>query len=81
MFLTDEGFFLMTSNQHTTTWPELAEGLYSFLTGRGATIEYTFDNLSIHVPSSTHPESPSALWKLNGGIRIRTTEGQGARTP
>jgi hypothetical protein len=70
----------MTSNQQTTTWPELAEGLYAFLTGRGATIEYTFDNLSIQVPSSTHPEAPSALWKLNGGIRICTTEGRGART-
>jgi hypothetical protein len=68
----------MNSNQ-TTTWPELAEGLYSFLTGRGATIEYVFDNLQISVPSSTHAESPAALWKLNGGIRIRTTENGASR--
>jgi hypothetical protein len=27
------------TNDATTTWPELAEGLYGFLTGRGATIE------------------------------------------
>jgi hypothetical protein len=67
----------MSTNQ-TTTWPELAEGLYAFLTGRGATIEYTFDNLQISVPSSTHPESPSALWKLSGGIRIRTSEAKDA---
>jgi len=73
--------FHVSTNQQTTSWPELAEGLYSFLTGRGATIEYTFDNLQIHVPSTTHADSPSALWKLNGGIRIRTTEGQGAHTP
>jgi hypothetical protein len=72
---------MTTSNQQTTTWPELAEGLYSFLTGRGATIEYSFDNMEIFVPSSTHSESPSARWKLNGALRIRTTEGQGARTP
>jgi len=71
----------MTTNQQTTTWPELAEGLYAFLTGRGAAIEYTFDNMEIFVPSSTHAEAPAARWKLNGSLRIRTTEGQGARTP
>ena len=69
------------TNTQTTTWPELAEGLYAFLTGRGATIEYRFDDLQISVPSSTHAEATSALWKLNGGMRIRTTEGEGARTP
>ena len=58
----------------TTSWPELAEGLYSFLTGRGATIEYTFDNIQVWVPSSTAHESPSAQWKINGTMRIRTSE-------
>ncbi|MBD5606495.1 MAG: hypothetical protein IAI48_15605, partial [Candidatus Eremiobacteraeota bacterium] len=57
----------MSTNQQTTSWPELAEGRYSFLTGRGATIEYTFHNIQIHVPRTTHADSPSALWKLNGG--------------
>jgi hypothetical protein len=58
----------------TTTWPELAEGLYAFLTGRGATIEYTFDNMQIGVPSSTAHDATSALWKVNGTVRIRTSE-------
>jgi len=58
----------------TTTWPELAEGLYSFLTGRGATIEYGFENVELWVPSSTHPEAPAARWKVNGTVRIRTSE-------
>lgn len=57
-----------------TTWPQLAEGLYSFLTGRGATIEYQFDNLEVTVPRDTGSESPSALWKLNGTVRLRTYE-------
>jgi hypothetical protein len=68
---------MTTTNQQTTTWPELAEGLFSFLTGRGATIEYSFDNLQISVPSSTHAEASSALWKLNGTLKIRTTEAPG----
>ena len=72
----------MTNNQQqTTTWPELAEGLYGFLTGRGATIEYNFDNMEVWVPSTAHADSPSAKWKVNGTMRIRTTEGQGAKLP
>ena len=67
---------MVENKQQTTTWPELAEGLYSFLTGRGATIEYSFDNLQVWVPSSTSHEASSAQWKLNGTLRIRTSEGQ-----
>ncbi|GAC1310655.1 MAG: hypothetical protein NVS2B3_17490 [Vulcanimicrobiaceae bacterium] len=70
---------MVESTKPTTTWPELAEGLYGFLTGRGATIEYTFENMEIWVPSSTHAESPAAKWKMNGTLRIRTSEGTGAK--
>ncbi len=58
----------------TTTWPELAEGLYGFLTGRGATIEYHFDNMEIGVPSSANANASQANWKLNGALKIRTSE-------
>ena len=58
----------------TTTWPELAEGLYGFLTGRGATIEYHFEDMVIGVPSSAHADATHAQWKLNGALKIRTTE-------
>jgi hypothetical protein len=58
----------------TTTWPELAESLYAFLTGRGATIEYGFDNMEIWVPSTAYPESPAARWKVHGTLRVRTSE-------
>jgi hypothetical protein len=60
--------------QATTTWPELAEGLYSFLTGRGATIEYSFDDMQIWIPSSTSHDATAAQWKLNGTLRVRTSE-------
>lgn len=70
---------MVENTKPTTTWPELAEGLYGFLTGRGATIEYTFDNMEIWVPSSIHSESPAAKWKMNGTLRIRTSESVGAK--
>ncbi len=57
-----------------TTWPEFAEGMYGFLTGRGATIEYGFDQLEINVPRHASDDSPKAKWKLNGTIRVRTSE-------
>jgi hypothetical protein len=65
---------MIDNRTQTNNWPELAESLYSFLTGRGATIEYSFDNVEVWVPSSTHAESPSARWKVNGTVRIRTSE-------
>lgn len=64
-----------TSTQtETTTWPELAEGLYGFLTGRGATIEYELEKLEIMVPGSAGESSPRAKWQLDGTVRIRTSE-------
>lgn len=62
-----------TQNE-VTTWPHLAEALYSFLTGRGATIEYQFENMEVTVPRDTGAGSPSAVWKLHGTIRVRTYE-------
>lgn len=58
----------------TTTWPELAIGLYDKLTGRGAEITYEFDNFEINVPSSTDADAESARWKMNGTLRIHTTD-------
>ena len=60
--------------QATTSWPELAEGLYGFLTGRGATIAYELDQLEISVPRDASDTSPRANWKLNGTVRISTSE-------
>ena len=57
-----------------TNWPQLAEGLYGFLTGRGATVEYSFDKMEIWVPGDTSHDSPQARWQVNGTLRIRTTE-------
>jgi hypothetical protein len=64
----------MNNETHTTTWPELAIGLYDKLTGRGAEITYDFDNLEISVPSSASGASPSANWKVNGMLKIRTRD-------
>jgi hypothetical protein len=56
------------------TWPDLAISLYDHLTGRGAEISYQFDDLEVHVPASTAPDSPHARWKLNGTVKITTRD-------
>lgn len=62
--------------EHTTTWPDLAIGLYDRLTGRNAEITYEFDNLHLRVPSGTGANAEHADWHVNGTMRIRTRDGQ-----
>ena len=65
---------MANTQTEVTTWPQLAEGLYGFLTGRGATIEYQFDNMEVSVPRDTGPNAPGALWRLSGTVRVSTNE-------
>lgn len=58
----------------TTTWPELAIGLYDRLTGRGAEIEYTFEDMEVEVPSKAGEGAEHAHWRVDGTVRITTRE-------
>lgn len=58
----------------TTTWPELAIGLYERLTGRGAEITYEFEDMSVDVPSKAGPDAEHATWRVDGTLRITTEE-------
>ena len=61
-------------NEATSTWPELAIGLYDKLTGRGAEITYDLENLEIAVPSDASSSATQAPWRINGTIKIRTRD-------
>lgn len=61
-------------DEHTKTWPELAIGLYDRLTGRNAEITYEFDDMDIAVPSGTGEKAEHANWRLNGTLKIRTSD-------
>ena len=67
----------MSSNE-THTWPELAMGLCEHLTGKNAEIIYTFENMTIGVPSSTGETAKNAPWQLDGTLRIHTRTHDGA---
>ena len=62
------------AEKDTTTWPDLAIGLYDKLTGRNSEITYDFDNLEVSVPSSASSDAAHAIWKLNGTVKIRTKD-------
>jgi hypothetical protein len=67
-----------STNSHpasaTTDITEIAQELWSYLTGKGATIEYTFEDMLVEVPKTTGPDAQRATWKLNGILRIKTTD-------
>ncbi len=64
----------MNDSAKTTTWPDLAIGLYDRLTGCNAEITYDFTDLRIKVPSGTGPNAEHADWVLSGTVKIRTKE-------
>ena len=53
---------------------EFGHELWSFLTGKEAVIEYTFTDMTVEVPQTTGVNSPRAMWKLNGTLRVRTAD-------
>ncbi len=65
----------MTAPDHTTTWPNLAIGLYDRLTARNAEITYEFDNMHVKVPSGTGEDAVHAEWILSGTVKISTKDG------
>lgn len=64
----------MPEATQTTTWPDLAIGLYDRLTGRGAEITYEFSDMRIGVPSGTGAKSERAEWAVSGTVKIRTRD-------
>lgn len=63
-----------TETHAPENWPDLAESLWAFLTGRGAEISYRFEDMLVEVPRDTTAGSPRASWRLHGGVRISTAE-------
>ena len=65
----------MSSDTATSTsFSDLGRDMWSYLTGKEATIDYTFVDMTVEVPRSTGPDSARATWKLNGTLRITTKD-------
>jgi len=57
-----------------TNWPDLAMALWDGLTGRKAEITYQFDHIEVSVPHYVGDDCKYAAWKLNGVLKVRTTD-------
>jgi hypothetical protein len=44
----------------TTDITDVGREMWSYLTGKGAVVEYSFDNMLVEVPKTTGPDSPRA---------------------
>ena len=62
-----------------TSFSDLGKDLWSYLTGKGAAIDYQFVDMTVEVPKSTGPAAARATWKLNGTLRITTSENASAK--
>ena len=63
------------SPQQMTSFTDLGKEMWSYLTGKGAAINYEFVDMRVEVPQDTGAESARAVWMLNGILRITTAEG------
>jgi hypothetical protein len=48
--------------------------MWSYLSGRDAAINDSFVDMAIEVPRDTGADAPRATWKLNGTLRITTSD-------
>lgn len=55
-------------------WTDLGREMWSYLTNRGAVVNYSFVNMTVEVPRDIGPDAPRATWKLNGTLRITTSD-------
>ena len=57
----------------SSQWAEIIGQLFDRLTGKGASVTYTFDNLVVEMPKAHGPngqELGSAKWTVNGRVVI-----------
>lgn len=71
-----------TSNRDVD-WADLGQAMWDYLTGKGAAINYTFQEMAVEVPRDTGADAPRATWVLNGNLRITTSDSEfaGAEAP
>ena len=64
----------MAYKMQKSQWADLLSELFDRLTGKGAVVEYDFENFTIDIPKSTGPNNidlGSAKWVINGKLIIK----------
>ena len=76
--MSDSDVTISETEAHTVKdWTDLGREMWSYLTGRGASIDYRLVNMVVEVPRDIGPDAPRAVWKFDGTIRITTSDSHG----
>ena len=62
-----------SSKESSSQWAELIGELFNRLTGKGASVTYSFENFVVDIPRAVGPrgqELGSAKWTINGKLVI-----------
>lgn len=62
------------TSKEVVDWTDLGKEMWSYLTGKGAVIDYTFVDMAVEVPRDIGADAPRATWKLTGTLRITTSD-------
>jgi hypothetical protein len=57
-----------------TSFADLGKEMWTYLTGKNAAINYQVLDMIVEVPRETGSDAPRATWRLNGTLRITTSE-------
>ncbi|MRJ77466.1 hypothetical protein GEV29_13040 [Aeromicrobium sp. SMF47] len=60
--------------QPVTDWSDLGREMWTYLTGKGAAVNYEFIDMAVEVPRDTGPDAPRATWKVSGTLRVTTSD-------
>ena len=63
----------MSSDNSVSQWTKFMTEIMDRLTGKGAIVEYNFEDLTIDVPKSLSPEGKQlgSKWTINGKVTIK----------
>lgn len=57
-------------------WSDLGQRMWTFLTGREAAINYTFNDMTVEIPRDTGSQAPRATWKIDGTLTVTTSDSE-----
>ncbi|HXD28589.1 MAG TPA: hypothetical protein VN621_07490 [Arthrobacter sp.] len=63
-------------SNNISDWSDLGQQMWSYLTGRGAAVNYTLVDMTVEVPRDIGPDAPRAIWKFDGTLRVTTSDDQ-----
>jgi hypothetical protein len=67
------------TDSEVVNWSDLGSRMWTFLTGREAAINYTFDDMTVEIPRDTGADAPRATWRIDGTLTVTTNDAESPR--